>query len=95
MTATLGTYLNAARKKPGEIYTAGFDLSAATATAIQEGWVGCVLDQQPWLQGYLPILQICLAKKYGFAGLHIDTGAAIIDKTNIGFVAPLAEKGIR
>jgi simple sugar transport system substrate-binding protein len=95
LTATLGTYLNAARKKPGDIYTAGFDLSAATATAIREGWVGCVLDQQPWLQGYLPILQICLAKKYGFAGLHIDTGAAIIDKINIGFVAPLAEKGIR
>jgi simple sugar transport system substrate-binding protein len=95
LTATLGTYLNATRKKPGDIYTAGFDLSAATATAIKEGWVGCVLDQQPWLQGYLPILQICLTKKYGFAGLHIDTGAAIIDKTNIDFVAPLAEKGIR
>jgi simple sugar transport system substrate-binding protein len=95
LTATLGTYLAATRKKPGDIYTAGFDLSAATATAIKEGWVGCVLDQQPWLQGYLPILQICLTKKYGFAGLHIDTGAAIIDKTNIDFVAPLAEKGIR
>jgi simple sugar transport system substrate-binding protein len=95
LTATLGTYLNGARKKPGDIYTAGFDLSAATAAAIKEGWVGCVLDQQPWLQGYLPILQICLTKKYGFAGLHIDTGAAIIDKTNIDFVAPLAEKGIR
>lgn len=95
LTATLGTYLRAANKKPGQIYTGGFDLSAATATAINEGWVGAVLDQQPWLQGYLPILQICLAKKYGFAGLHIDTGAAIIDKTNIDFVAPLAEKGIR
>lgn len=95
LTATIGTYLNAARKKPGDIYTAGFDLSAATATGITEGWIGCVLDQQPWLQGYLPILQICLTKKYGFAGLHIDTGAAIIDKTNIDFVAPLAEKGIR
>ena len=95
LTATLGTYLRAANKKPGQIYTGGFDLSAATATAINEGWVGAVLDQQPWLQGYLPILQICLAKKYGFAGLHIDTGAAIIDKSNIDFVAPLAEKGIR
>lgn len=95
LTATLGTYLKAARKKPGDIYTAGFDLSAATATAIKEGWVGCVLDQQPWLQGYLPIVQICLTKKYGFAGLHIDTGAAIIDKSNIDFVAPLAAKGIR
>jgi simple sugar transport system substrate-binding protein len=95
LTATVGTYLKAANKKPGDVYDAGFDLSAATATAIKDGWVGVVLDQQPWLQGYLPILQICLAKKYGFSGLHIDTGAALIDKTNIDFVAPLAEKGIR
>jgi simple sugar transport system substrate-binding protein len=95
LTATLGTYLKAANKEPGEIFGAGFDLSAATASAIKEGWVGAVLDQQPWLQGYLPILQICLTKKYGFAGLHIDTGAAIIDADNIDFVAPLAEKGIR
>ena len=95
LTATLGTYLKAANKKPGEIFGAGFDLSAATTAAIKEGWVGAVLDQQPWLQGYLPILQICLAKKYGFAGLHIDTGAAIIDNSNIDFVAPLAEQGIR
>ncbi|MCP4358779.1 MAG: substrate-binding domain-containing protein, partial [Chloroflexi bacterium] len=95
LTATLGTYLKNANKKPGDIFGAGFDLSPATTSAIKEGWVGAVLDQQPWLQGYLPILQICLAKKYGFAGLHIDTGAAIIDATNIDFVAPLAEQGIR
>lgn len=95
LTATLGTYLKAANKKPGEIFGAGFDLSAATAAAIKEGWVGAVLDQQPYLQGYLPIVQICLTKKYGFAGLHIDTGAAIIDASNIDFVAPLAEQGIR
>ena len=95
LTSTLGTYLKAANRKPGDIYGAGFDLSAATTKAIKEGWVGAVLDQQPWLQGYLPILQICLTEKYGFAGLHIDTGAAIIDKTNIDFVAPLATKGIR
>ena len=95
LTSTLGTFFKAANKKPGEIFGAGFDLSSATTQAIKEGWVGAVLDQQPWLQGYLPILQICLTKKYGFAGLHIDTGAAIIDKASIDFVAPLAEKGIR
>jgi len=95
LTATAETYMKASRKAPGEIYIAGFDLSAATADAIKKGYVGVVLDQQPYLQGYLPILQICLTKKYGFSGLHIDTGAALIDKTNIDFVAPLATKGIR
>ncbi len=95
LTATAETYMKAVRKRPGEIYIAGFDLSPATVDAIKKGYTGVVLDQQPWLQGYLPILQICLTKKYGFAGLHIDTGAALIDKTNIDFVAPLAMKGIR
>jgi simple sugar transport system substrate-binding protein len=95
LTATAGTYMRAARKQPGDIYVAGFDLSAATVDAIKSGYVGVVLDQQPYLQGYLPIVQACLAKVYGFSGLHIDTGAALIDKSNIDFVAPLAQKGIR
>jgi len=95
LTATAETYMRAARKSPGQIYIAGFDLSSATVDAVKKGYTGVVLDQQPWLQGYLPILQVCLAKKYGFSGLHIDTGAALIDKTNIDFVAPLAQKQIR
>jgi simple sugar transport system substrate-binding protein len=95
LTATAETYMRAARKGPDDIYIAGFDLSPATADSIKKGYTDLVLDQQPYLQGYLPILQICLTKKYGFAGLHIDTGAALIDKTNIDFVAPLAQKGIR
>jgi len=95
LTATAETYMKGARRKPGDIYIAGFDLSAATVDAIKKGYTGVVLDQQPYLQGYLPILQICLTKKYGFSGLHIDTGAALIDKSNIDFVAPLAQKGIR
>ena len=54
-----------------------------------------MIDQQPWLQGYLPILQICLTKVYGFSGLHIDTGGGFADKDNIEFLAPLVEKEIR
>jgi simple sugar transport system substrate-binding protein len=95
LTSTVGTYLGAAGKQPGDVYAAGFDLSAASVEAINSGYLGCILDQQPWLQGYLPIVQICLTAKYGFSGLHIDTGASIIDKDNIGVVAPLAQQGIR
>ncbi len=95
LTATMGTYMKSAGLKPGDVFGAGFDLSAATADAINEGWVGAVLDQQAYLQGFLPIVQICLSKKFGFSGLHIDTVASIIHKGNIEFVAPLAEAGIR
>jgi simple sugar transport system substrate-binding protein len=95
LTATAETYLKAAGKKAGEINVAGFDLSPATIAAIKGGWTGLVIDQQEWLQGYLPILQICLAKVYGFSGLHINTGAGFVDKSNVDFVAPLAQKNIR
>lgn len=95
LTATAPNYMKSARKKAGDIYIAGFDLSPATAKGIQDGWISAVLDQQPFLQGYLPIVQIYLTKKYGFAGMNIDTGAAIIDKSNIDVVAPLAAQGIR
>ncbi len=95
LTATAETYLKAAGKKAGQIAIAGFDLSPATITAIRGGWTGLVIDQQEWLQGYLPILQVCLTKKFGFSGLHINTGAGFVDKSNVEFVAPLAEKNIR
>jgi simple sugar transport system substrate-binding protein len=95
LTATAETYLKATGKQPGEIHIAGFDLSPATVAAIKGGWTELVIDQQPWLQGYLPILQICLTKVYGFSGLHIDTGGGFAHKDNIEFLAPLAEKEIR
>jgi simple sugar transport system substrate-binding protein len=95
LTATLETYLKAAGKGPDDVHGAGFDMSPATLAAIRGGWTDLVIDQQPWLQGYLPILQICLTKVYGFSGLHVDTGGGFADKDNIEFLAPLVEKEIR
>jgi simple sugar transport system substrate-binding protein len=95
LTASLETLLTAANKGPDDIYTAGFDLSPATVVAIQGGWTDLVIDQQQWLQGYLPILQICLAKNYNFSGLTIDTGAGFASKDNVDILAPLVDQGIR
>ncbi len=95
LTATMETYLKAGGKGPDDVIGIGFDLSPATITAIKSGYTDLVIDQQPWLQGYLPILQLCLTKKYGFSGLHIDTGGGFASKENVDFLAPLAEKEIR
>jgi len=89
LTAALPKLLQAANKKPGEIGAAGFDIEPPSVKGIQDGWIGFVNDQQEWLQGYLPVLQICLTKKYGFSGLHVDTGAGFITKANADLVAPL------
>jgi simple sugar transport system substrate-binding protein len=95
LTATLPAYLKAAGKKPKEICAAGFDVSAATAQGIKTGYVTVVLDQQPFLQGFLPIMQLYLSTKFGFAGMNIDTGAALISSANIAAVEGLAKEAIR
>ena len=95
LTATLETYLTSAGLGPDDVYAAGFDLSSATVEAIRGGWTDLVIDQQQWLQGYLPVLQICLAHNYLFTGLHIDPGAGFSLKDNVELLAELVELQIR
>jgi simple sugar transport system substrate-binding protein len=95
LTGTVQSYLEAAGKKPGDIYAAGFDMSGNAVKAIQNGWLQLVIDQQQWLQGYFGVLQLCLSKNYGFSGLMIDTGAGFASKDNIDALAPLVEQQIR
>jgi len=95
LTSTLETYLTASGLGPDDIYAIGFDLSSATLEAIRGGWTDLVLDQQPYLQGYLPIVQVCLTKKYKFSGLHIDTGSGFAHADNVEELAPLVEEQIR
>ncbi|MBK1697379.1 sugar ABC transporter substrate-binding protein [Rhodovibrio salinarum] len=95
LTATLPSYLKAAGRSGEETCAAGFDLSAATVQGLQDGKIDLVLDQQPFLQGYLPIHQLYLTTKFGFAGMNIDTGAALITPQNVDAVADLADAAIR
>jgi simple sugar transport system substrate-binding protein len=95
LTGTVQTFLDAAGKKPGEVYAAGFDMSGNAVEAIRAGWLQLVIDQQQYLQGYVGVLQLCLAHNYGFSGLNIDTGAGFADKSNIEFLAPLVTEQIR
>ncbi|GIV85423.1 MAG: sugar ABC transporter substrate-binding protein [Candidatus Roseilinea sp.] len=95
---TLGaapTYMRAINKKPGEVFNIGFDTSPAIIDAFDKGYVQLTSDQQPFLQGYLPIQSICLTKKFGFAPLNVDTGAGFVNAKNYKSVADLAKKGLR
>ena len=95
LTAQLENFFRAAGVSPDKIVGCGFSLSPATAAAIKSGYVDLVGDGQPFLQGYLPVMQIVLSKKYGFSGLAIETGAGFVHKGNIDLIAPLAKKGLR
>jgi simple sugar transport system substrate-binding protein len=89
------SYMQAINKGPGEVTNIGFDLSPAIIDAFTGGWVQLTSDQQPYLQGYLPILSLCLSKKFGFTSLSYDTGAGFVTPDNYQPVADLAKAGIR
>ncbi|WP_419175596.1 substrate-binding domain-containing protein [Desulfosediminicola sp.] len=95
LTAQLENFFRAAGVKPDEIVGAGFSLSPATASAIKTGYVDLVGDGQPYLQGYLPVMQIALSKRFGFSGLVIETGGGFVHADNVDLIAPLAKKGLR
>jgi simple sugar transport system substrate-binding protein len=88
-------YNEAFGKEPGEIYHIGFDTSPEVIDGFRKGHVQLTADQQPFLQGYLPILSLCLTHNYGFAPMNNETGAGFVDVNNFEAVAELAEKGIR
>lgn len=93
--APSGKAARAAGYEPGEIIIAGYDLLPATLSEIKKGYVTFVIDQQPYLQGYLPVVQLYMINKYGFSTWDVDTGLGIVDKSNVERVEKLAEKRIR
>jgi simple sugar transport system substrate-binding protein len=77
---------------------ATFDLSPAVLDAVAAGQVLFAVDQQPYLQGYLPVIFLELAvrnrNEVGAGGL-VATGPALITRDNAAAVAALAELGTR
>jgi simple sugar transport system substrate-binding protein len=88
-------YMDALGKAPGDIINIGFDTSPAIMEAFSSGYVQLTSDQQPFQQGYLPILSLCGTLVYGFGPLNVDTGAGFVDTSNYQDVADLAKAGYR
>jgi PAS domain S-box-containing protein len=89
------TYMQAAGKKPGDVFSFGFDTSPQIVEGFKGGWVQLTADQQPFLQGYLPILSLCASIVYGLAPMNVDTGAGFVTPDNYEIVAKLATEGLR
>jgi simple sugar transport system substrate-binding protein len=77
---------------------ATFDLSPDVIKDIQSGDIEFAIDQQQYLQGYLPIVFLKLYKENANTvggGLPVLTGPGFVDKSNAATVAKLAEAGTR
>src|SRR3954471_15130585 len=75
-----------------------FDTNPDAAQAVSDGKVEFFIDQQPYLQGYLSVLELYLYKKNGniMGGGHaVLTGPSFVDKSNIAQVLPFIKQNTR
>ena len=82
-TALLGTSL-AKYNLVGKVHAGGFDLEPQTLTAIKAGQIDFTVDQQPYLQGFLPTLYLYLWQLSGglIAPPETNTGLKFVTKAN-------------
>ena len=77
---------------------ATFDLSPAVLKDISAGKVEFAVDQQQYLQGYLPIVFLKLFRQNANTvggGQPVLTGPGFVDKTNVSTVQKLTDAGTR
>jgi simple sugar transport system substrate-binding protein len=81
-----------------DVVLATFDLSGDVVTAIENGEISFAVDQQQYLQGYLPVVFLTLyntnANTVG-GGQPVLTGPGFVDASNAADVAELASAGTR
>lgn len=80
---------------PGEVLLGGFDLVPEVLDQMQTGYIQVEVDQQGYMQGFLPVMMAYLAKNFGLTPADVDTGQGIVTPDDVDAIMPLAEQGIR
>lgn len=75
-----------------KIPNAGFDITRQIGENIREGRTLATVDQQPFYQGSMTIMQLFYNRKYGMIPCDTNTSGGIIDKTNVEPVINLADR---
>ena len=76
-------------------WAAGFDLSPTTLRLIKAQHIRCTVDQQPYIQGFYPVVQLTLYLRYGIMPASMDAGATIITPETADQVLRLTEDKYR
>ncbi len=79
-----------------EINIGTFDMSANFLKAVADGKAAFCIDQQQYLQGYLPVSFLAMHARYGLMpGGNVPSGPNLVTKDKAAQVVELAAKGIR
>ncbi|TIS82418.1 MAG: ABC transporter substrate-binding protein, partial [Mesorhizobium sp.] len=80
---------------PGKVLLGGFDLVPEVLQQMQKGYVQALVDQQPYMQGFMPVMEVYLNKKLGLAPSDIDTGQGIVRQKDADAIMALSAQGMR
>lgn len=80
---------------PGKILLAGFDVVPDVLNSMKSGYIQVQVDQQPYLQGYLPVIQTHLIKRLKLSAWDVETGKGLLLPQQVDGVIELSRKGYR
>lgn len=96
MTDTEAAGMAAEKRFPGrDLVVAGFDLSPAILGMVDRGAIKFTIDQQPYAQGFYPVVQLTLWCRYGIRPSNIDAGAGVVSRENARRVMELTSQKYR
>jgi simple sugar transport system substrate-binding protein len=69
----------------GKVKGGGYDLTPITEQLLAAGYIQFTIDQQPYLQGFMPVLELYLYKaSQHLSGIaDVDTGLKFLDSTTV------------
>lgn len=80
---------------PGKVLLGGFDLVPQVLEMMKAGYIQIEIDQQPYEQGFMPVMEVYLKKNFGLAPADIDTGEAVITPDQVDSITALSKQGKR
>lgn len=80
---------------PGEVLLGGFDLVPEAVQQMQAGYIQVQVDQQPYMQGFIPVMQAYLAHTVDLAPADVDTGQGIVRPEDADAIMELSAQGLR
>jgi simple sugar transport system substrate-binding protein len=84
-TQAIGQTLQKQKLRDKQVKGGGYDLTPVTQKLLAADQMDFTIDQQPYLQGFLPVLEMYLAKASGtLSGVaDVNTGLKFLDKTTV------------
>ena len=80
---------------PGQVLLGGFDLVPIVLDEMEAGYIQVEVDQQPFMQGFMPVMMVHQAVNVGLAPVDMNTGEALVYPDDVPAVRELSEQGLR